>query len=75
MTKGPDGLDGDYFVDAQDFDNLWAKNISVSKVEIRGTKATSEVLLEGSPGMRRQLKLSLINAGDVWKIDKVQGHE
>src|SRR6187401_3386346 len=29
MAKGPDGLDGDYFVDAQDFDPLWAKNISI----------------------------------------------
>src|SRR5689334_1539690 len=30
MAKGPDGLDGDYFVDAQDFDPLWAKNILIS---------------------------------------------
>jgi hypothetical protein len=36
VTKGPDGLDGDYFVDAQDFDPLWAKNISISAVKITG---------------------------------------
>ncbi len=24
MLKGPDGLDGDYFLDAQDFDKEWA---------------------------------------------------
>src|SRR5437016_9640182 len=34
MVKGPDGLDGDYFTDAQDFDPLWAKNISISDVQI-----------------------------------------
>jgi len=73
MTKGPDGLDGDYFVDAQDFDNLWAKNISVSDVAIHGTKATASVLLEGGPGMRRKLKLNLVSEGPVWKVDKVQG--
>src|SRR3954464_9690885 len=35
MVKGPDGLDGDYFVDAQDFDPLWAKNIAISDVKTR----------------------------------------
>src|ERR1700741_3972204 len=25
MKRGPEGLNGDYFVDAQDFDNQWAK--------------------------------------------------
>src|SRR2546421_8168188 len=33
MEKGPNGLDGDYFVDAQDFDPLWSKNISISDVK------------------------------------------
>ena len=54
MKKGPDGLDGDYFVDAQDFDDLWAKNITVSDVKISGTKATAEVLLAGKGEMRRR---------------------
>jgi len=31
MVKGPDGLGGDPFVDAQDFDKDWATNISVRK--------------------------------------------
>jgi hypothetical protein len=26
MKQGPDALDADYFLDAQDFDDLWAKN-------------------------------------------------
>src|SRR4051812_24000393 len=36
MQTGPDGLDGDYFTDAQDFDPLWAKNISISAVKTSG---------------------------------------
>ncbi len=75
MKKGPDGLDGDYFVDAQDFDNLWAKNITVSDVKVSGKGATAEVLLAGKGEMRRRLKVSLVGEGAGWKIDKVQGRE
>lgn len=75
MKKGPDGLDGDYFVDAQDFDDLWAKNITVTDVKISGTKATAEVLLAGKADMRRRLHVSLVKEGSVWKVDKVKGQE
>jgi Protein of unknown function (DUF3828) len=75
MVKGPDGLDGDYFVDAQDFDNKWAKNISVSKVKIHGTRATAEVLLTGGESMNKRLSLDLVNESGAWKINKVQGRE
>ncbi|HXM32356.1 MAG TPA: DUF3828 domain-containing protein [Chthoniobacterales bacterium] len=75
MKKGPDGLDGDYFVDAQDFDDLWAKNITVSDLKISGRNASAEVLLAGKGEMRRKLKVNLVNDGAAWKIDKVQGRE
>jgi uncharacterized protein DUF3828 len=72
MVKGPDGLDGDYFVDAQDFDPLWAKNVSISNVEIYGDKSNARVLLNGSKGMRKRLVVRLVNEGGTWKVDKVQ---
>jgi Protein of unknown function (DUF3828) len=75
MKKGPDGLDGDYFVDAQDFDELWAKNITVSDVKVSGTKASAEVLLAGKGDMRRRLQVSLVKDGGIWKVDKVKGRE
>jgi len=75
MKKGPEGLNGDYFVDAQDFDDLWARNITVSDVKISGTKAPAEVLLAGKPDMRRRLEVSLANDGGAWKVDKVKGRE
>ncbi|HSP44932.1 MAG TPA: DUF3828 domain-containing protein [Chthoniobacterales bacterium] len=71
--KGPDGLEGDYFLDAQDFDNLWAKNITVSNVKVRGKSAMAEVLLTGNGEMRRRLQVSLTNDGVAWKIIRVQG--
>jgi hypothetical protein len=73
--KSADGLGADYFVDAQDFDNLWAKNITVSNLKVSGNNATAEVLLAGKGEMRRQLKVWLVNDGGSWKIDKVQGRE
>jgi hypothetical protein len=75
MKKGPDGLDGDYFVDAQDFDNLWAKNITISDMKVTEKNATAEVRLVGKGEMRRRLKVWLVSDGASWKIDKVQGRE
>jgi hypothetical protein len=75
MKKGPVGLDGDYFVDAQDFDALWARNITVTDVKISGTKATADVLLAGKGDMRRRLQVSLVRDGSVWKVDRVKARE
>jgi len=75
MTKGPDGLDGDYFVDAQDFDPLWAKNISISGVKINGDKSSAHVLLDGAKGMRKKLTVFLVKDAGAWKVDKVKGSE
>jgi hypothetical protein len=72
MAKGPDGLDGDYFVDAQDFDPLWAKNISISGVKTVGDKSTAHVLLNGSKGMRKKLVVHLVREAGSWKVDRVQ---
>jgi len=75
MAKGPDGLDGDYFVDAQDFDPLWAKNISISDVKTVGEKSSAHVLLNGSKGMQKKLVVHLVKEGGAWKVDKVQGRD
>jgi hypothetical protein len=73
--KGLIGLDYDYFVASQDFDDLWAKNITVSNLKVSGTKATAEVLLAGKGEMRRRLQVSLVEDDSVWKVDKVKGRE
>ena len=75
MVKGPDGLDGDYFTDAQDFDPLWAKNISISNVQTKGDKSSAHVLLNGAKGMRKNLIVHLVKDGGTWKVDKVQGRD
>ena len=75
MVKGPDGLDGDYFVDAQDFDPLWAKNISISDVKTVGDKSAAHVLLNGAKGMQKKLAVHLVKEAGTWKVDKVQGRD
>lgn len=73
MIKGPDGLDGDYFVDAQDFDKEWAKNIKVAPPEIKGDQAAAEVTLTGSEIGVKHLQLVLARENGAWKIDRVTG--
>jgi hypothetical protein len=75
MKNSSDGLGSDYFLDAQDFDNLWAKNISVTDVKITGKNATAQVRLTGKGEMRRRLRVSLVSDGLAWKIDKVAGRQ
>jgi hypothetical protein len=74
VVKGPDGLDGDYFLDAQDWDKQWEKNIAVSQLQIRNGRAFATVSLTG-PEMSRKLKVQLVLEGGRWKIDKVQSLE
>jgi hypothetical protein len=71
--KGPDGLDGDYFVDAQDFDKDWGKNIDISKVEMKGDRATALVELKGNEMGTRKLHVTLLQENGRWKVDKVVG--
>lgn len=72
MVKGPDGLDGDYFTDAQDFDPLWAKNISISDVKTQDDKSSAHVLLNGAKGMKKKLIVHLVKEQGTWKVDKVR---
>lgn len=73
MRKGPDGLDGDYFVDAQDFDKDWATNITVSTPIVKDKHATCDVELKGKEAGTRKLLVDLAWQGGRWKVDKVEG--
>ena len=75
MVKGPEGLNGDYFLDAQDIDKDWAKNIKVSTPAIRGNRATADVELTGKELGMRQLRVSLAREKGSWKVDKVTGKQ
>ena len=70
--KRPDGIDADFFIDAQDFDEAWEKNISTSPATIQGAQATVNVTLTGAPSFGdKRLKVGLRKEGGVWKIDSI----
>lgn len=71
MAKGPDGLDGDYFIDAQDWNKKWEQNIAISNVNVKAATATATVALTGE--MNRHLKVTLKQEGGAWKVDRVVG--
>lgn len=72
--RSPEGIDADLFIDAQDWDESWEKNISVSEAEIAGTRAIVNVTLKGGESVGDQkLKIALRKEGGGWKIDGVNG--
>jgi hypothetical protein len=70
MKRGE--YDADYFINAQDWDNAWAKNIKVSDVAVNKGKANAAVFLDGESDFDNKLKLSLVREQGSWKIDTVE---
>jgi len=70
----PEGIGADFFIDAQDWDESWEKNISVSKAKIKGARATVSVSLKGTGSVgNHQLRIGLQKQRGAWKIDSVNG--
>ncbi|MET3131327.1 hypothetical protein AAKU55_001586 [Oxalobacteraceae bacterium GrIS 1.11] len=67
-----DGLDADYFIQAQDYHDDWETNISVEKSKISGNTATVLVTLGASKESSQRLALTLKKEDHVWKIRKVR---
>ena len=63
----------DPFLDAQDFDGDWAKNIKVSDPVIKGDVATANVELKGAEMGTQKLQITMRQEGGSWKVDKVAG--
>ncbi|MEP6822841.1 MAG: DUF3828 domain-containing protein [Chthoniobacterales bacterium] len=73
MRNGPDGLDADPFLSAQDFDKEWGNNVTVTEPVIKGAHATAEVELKGTEMGSQKLSVKLTNENGAWKIDGVEG--
>jgi len=63
--------DYDPFLDAQDLDETWKNNFSVSEAKITGAKAFVDVALKGET-FKWVLRASLVKKSDVWKIDGIK---
>jgi len=62
------------FVAAQDTDETWANNFTVSPATVTGQKATVQVDLNGKD-LKQHLQVTLRNASGVWRIDDVKGSD
>jgi len=70
--KSPEGLDSDYFLQAQDYLDDWEGNVSVAQLENTGTVATTVLTLGGKGQTAYRLKVTLKKEAGTWKIAKVQ---
>jgi hypothetical protein len=72
QMNSPDGLEADYFLQAQDYLDDWETNVSAAKAMIKGTVATTRVTLGAKDDSKHKLKVSLSKQGEEWKISRVQ---
>jgi ABC-type transporter MlaC component len=66
-----EGIGADPFLQAQDLDKAWAKNIKVSEAKISGDTATAKVELKGPEMGTHKLNVTMRNEGGAWKVDRV----
>ena len=64
-------MDADIFICAQDWDNGWEKNFTVSTPQIKNNTATATVTLPSGDTDRIRINLTLLKATSGWRINKV----
>lgn len=69
--ESPDGLEADYFLQAQDYFDDWLTDISASTTRISGRRADVTVTLGKTKATRQRLCVSLIEEHNTWKIRSV----
>jgi hypothetical protein len=67
-----DGMEADYFIQAQDYLDDWESNISIARPDIQGPMATVKVVLGATRESRYKLALKLIREDGAWKIREVR---
>lgn len=64
-------MDADIFICAQDWDNGWEKNFSVSTPEVRNNSATATVTLPSGETDQIKINVTLLKTAAGWRINKV----
>ena len=72
MPKGPGGLDGDFFLNTQEVDPEWEKNIAVSNNYVGRAMSKLGVILTGRKLGDRQFEVKMLFQEGAWKIDEVK---
>jgi hypothetical protein len=64
-------MNADIFICAQDWDNGWEKNFTVSTPHTKNNSATATVTLPSGEIDKIQINLTLIKTASGWRINKV----
>ena len=64
-------MDADIFICAQDWDNGWEKNFSVSTPQIKTNSATATVTLPSGETDRIRIDVTLLKTAAGWRINKL----
>ncbi|WP_455923038.1 DUF3828 domain-containing protein [Pseudomonas putida] len=72
QAKSEDGLDEDYFIKSQDYDDTWLTHIQVTETASKGTTAKENVVLGTTQDNSQVLNVSLGKDKDGWKIVGVE---
>ena len=68
----PDGLDADYFLQAQDYDDAWLAQVAELKARSQGTQARVDLTLGPRSAQPWRLTVTLVQGRDGWKIRRVR---
>lgn len=69
------GLEADPFLEAQDHDLQWGKNIAVRHVQVRGKTAVADVTLTSKVMEACRLRVTLTREDNAWKLDRVEARK
>jgi hypothetical protein len=64
-------MDADIFICAQDWDQGWEKNFSVSTPEVKNANATATVTLPSGETDKIRINVTLLKTASGWRINKV----
>lgn len=64
-------MDADIFICAQDWDQGWEKNFTVSTPQIKTTNATTTVTLPSGETDKIKINLTLLKTASGWRINKL----
>jgi Protein of unknown function (DUF3828) len=72
MMHSPDGMEADYFIQAQDYLDGWLHHVSTSDTKVQAGVATTIVTLGEKPEEQYRLFVTLVREAGVWKIRRVK---
>lgn len=72
QAKSEDGLDEDYFIKSQDYDDSWLTHIQVTETATKGASAQENVVLGTTQDNSQVLNVTLSKDKDGWKITGVE---